>query len=131
MAATKEDINRLELSLNQLLDLNTMLSIRVNALKEENDTMKNAALTAQKRKEKWSKCDQEIVALIEELSQLKEALEDDNVEESLFQENCECLNAVRNLFNGVLDLETGPPTQLEIMEVAVATLFARQQERKD
>lgn len=128
MAATKEDISRLEQSLNQLLELNTTLSNRVNALQEENDTMKKAALTVQKRmtenKEKWSKCDQEIVALVEELSQLKEALEDDNVEDSFFQENCECLNAVRNLFNGVLDTETGPPIQVEIVEEVVATPFA-------
>ena len=79
--ATKEDIDRLEKSLHELLQLNTTLSTQVTALQQENNEMKKAAQSTLNRvsanKEKWKQSEGEVVLLIQELSTLKQELEED------------------------------------------------------
>ena len=84
MAATKEDIARLEKSLSDLLQLNTTLSTQVTALQKENSDMKRAAQSTLDRinenKEKWRQSEGEVVQLIQQLSTVKQQLEEDKVE---------------------------------------------------
>ena len=84
MAATKEDIDRLQASLNNLLQLNTQLKTQVDALQEENSQFKKTAQTTLDRiksnKEKWQKCEEEIAELAKDLTNMKLELEEDEVE---------------------------------------------------
>ena len=63
--ATKEDIDRLEKSLHDLLQLNTTLSSQVSALQKENDEIKRATQSTVDRittnKEKWQKAEEDVV----------------------------------------------------------------------
>ena len=98
MAATKEDIARLEKSLSDLLQLNTTLSTQVTALQKENSDMKRAAQSTLDRinenKEKWQQSEGEVVQLIQQLSTVKQQLEEDKVERAFFQENCDSYKAI-------------------------------------
>ena len=70
-SATKEDIDRLEKSLADLLKLNTQHTSQVKALKEEKQANQLSINRLNENKEKWKKGDGDIVLLAEELSAIK------------------------------------------------------------
>ena len=116
MAATKEDIARLEKSLSDLLQLNTTLSTQVTALQKENSDMKRAAQSTLDRinenKEKWQQSEGEVVQLIQQLSTVKQQLEEDKVERAFFQENCDSFKAISLLYSNVFDSDDRKPSEV-------------------
>ena len=118
--ATKEDIDRLEKSLHDLLQLNTTLSSQVSALQKENDEIKRAAQSTVDRittnKEKWQKAEEDVVMLIEQLSTVKQQLEEDKVERVFFQEHCDSYKAIGLLYANVFDAEELKPSKSDNRE---------------
>ena len=111
MAATKEDIQALQESINTLLKLSTNLTSEVEQLKQENKELRASKEAESTRvvanKQKWSEMNKEANELLQKMADVKEDLLADGVNEKYFSESsCEAVTKIKDLFEVDIEAHT-------------------------
>ena len=107
--AVKEQMDKMQKSLDQLLLLNTNLTTKVTQLEEENqkirDDAEDRAAKILKVKEQWLKLDEEAAITVEEMIKVRDRLKNDGVENDFFEANTKVGAMTFSLLEGLMDID--------------------------
>jgi hypothetical protein len=107
MAVTKEQMDKMQESLDKLLQLNTSLADKVDKLEAENQKIREDAVDRVTKikaiKDQWKKLDEEAVRSIDEMTTVRDRLQNEGVKDQFFEENTNVGTAAHELLENIMD----------------------------